>query len=90
MVEGKWYTKFVAFVASEDVVLAPPPPDLIDNRSLMQSATQRPRTNLIQSRDYYSVVPEFWRFIVKRYKPNAGISCRYKSIYSTLINYEDL
>ena len=82
MVEGKWYASWVAFV-TDSTGLVGQPASIIDNRSLLQPNSTRPRTNLIQSRDYYSVVPELWLYIAKIYKPTAKISCRYKSIYST-------
>jgi hypothetical protein len=89
IVEGTWYQAWLKYVMDE-LQIEPPPARKIENRSLFQHLTPRPRTNLVQARDYVPVSRELWNYIATHYDADCMVSTKYSSIYSSGLTIESI
>jgi hypothetical protein len=87
IVEGGWYQAWFKYIMDE-LGVEPAPPHGILNRSLFQVNTTRPRTNLVQARDYAPITRELWHYIASHYDADCMIATKYSSIYSSGLTVE--
>jgi uncharacterized protein YchJ len=87
IVEGGWYQAWFKYIM-DDLCVEPQPPHGIQNRTLFQPGTSRPRTNLVQARDYVPITRELWHHIAKHYDADCMIATKYSSIYSSGLTVE--